>query len=107
VRPTPHRDDESLTCPPWCRRDHHADVPADDRLHQSSPEFVAAVLGEPRFGDEEPRPDSLVLRLVQRHGSATVWLEVASEEGGSLHLLVSAESARRLVGAVTALLAVL
>jgi len=80
----------------------------DDLLHQSDAWFALVVHGDPRFGvDEDPRPDRVVLRLVQRDHSASVWLEAASEEGRSLHLLVSAESARRLVAAMGAALAVL
>jgi hypothetical protein len=63
------------------------------------------VHGDPRFGaDDDPRPDTVVLRLAQRDGSAPVWLEASSEEGRALHLLVSAESARGLVRSMTALL---
>jgi hypothetical protein len=107
VRPTPQqRGDETMGCPHWCRRDHRPDDRADDRLHQSNPSFVAVVHGDPFFGrDDDAWTDAVVLRLAQRVGSPAVWLEASSEEGRSLHLLVSAESARRLAGAMTALLA--
>jgi hypothetical protein len=49
----------------------------------------------------------VVLRLAQRDGSTAVWLEATSEEGRSLHLLVSAESARRLAGAMVDVLSAL
>jgi hypothetical protein len=109
VRPTPHQHDgQGFQCPPWCRRDHHPDDRPDDLLHQSDPEFVAVIHGDPLFGpDHEAWPDSVVLRLAQRVDSTTVWLEATSEEGRSLRLLVTADSARRLAYAVTALLAVL
>jgi len=62
--------------------------------------------GDPRFGtDDDAHADDVVLRLVRRDGAASAWLEAASEEGRALHLLVSTESARRLVEAVTTLLA--
>src|SRR4051812_3821563 len=100
--------DEPPACPPWCRRDHHSGDPAEDRLHQSDPAFVAVVHGDPRFApDEGVRPDAVVLRLAQRHDSAAVWLEAASEEGSALRLLLSVESARRLADAMTTLLAAL
>lgn len=107
VRPTsPHRDDQRPACPQWCRRDHHRDDLADDLLHQSGPAFVALIHGDPRFApDEAARPETVVLRLAQRVGSTAVWLEASSEEGRSLHLLVSAESARRLARAMADLLA--
>jgi hypothetical protein len=105
-------------------------------LHQSSPEFVAMVHGDigldPRPDtrpDTRPEPgheprrdadrdadpdadpdawaDAVVLRLVQRGRSSTAWLEASSEEGRSLHFLISAESAGRLARAMTGLLEVL
>jgi hypothetical protein len=109
VRPTPQPPDgHASACPAWCRRDHRAGDGPDDLLHQSDPAHVAVVHGDPRFaGDEDPRADTVVLRLAQRSGSATVWLEASSEEGRSLHLLVSAESAHRMAGAMVALLGLL
>jgi hypothetical protein len=109
VRATPQRrDDDTHACPVWCRRDHRPGDHPDDLLHQSAPAQVAVVLGEPRFGpDERPRAETVVLRLAQRRGSAEIWLEASSEEGRSLHLLVSAESARRLAGAMVDLLSAL
>ena len=109
MRPTPQQhDDQALACPPWCRRDHHPDDRPDDLLHQSGPAFVAVIHGDPRFGpDDDAWPDRVVLRLAQRVGSTAVWLEASSEEGRSLHLLVTAESARRLADAMADLLAAL
>jgi hypothetical protein len=109
VRPTPQqRDGRASECPHWCRRDHRAGDRPDDLLHQSDPAFVAVIHGDSLFGpDDDARPDGVVLRLAQRVDSTTVWLEAASEEGRSLRLLVTAESARRLADAMAALLAVL
>ena len=100
-----HRDERTPACPPWCRRDHHPGDHPDDRLHHSAPAFVAVIHGDPRFGaDDDVRADTVVLRLARRDGSDEVWLEASSEEGRSLHLLVSADSARRLACAIAALL---
>ena len=109
MRPTPQpRDDDAPACPGWCRRDHHPGDHPDDLLHQSAPAHVPVVHGDPRFGpDEHPRADSVVLRLVQRVDSPAIWLEASSEEGRSLHLLTSAESARRLADAMVDLLSAL
>jgi hypothetical protein len=109
VRPTPPpRDDRAPTCPDWCRRDHDAGDGVDDLLHQSDPAHVAVVHGDPRFATRENAwPDAVVLRLAQRPGSTTVWLEASSEEGRALHVLVTAESAQRLAAAMIALLSVL
>ena len=105
MRPiTPQRDGRDPACPHWCRRDHHPDDHVDDRLHQSGPAFVAVVRGGPRLGEGHPRADDVVLRLAQQVGSTTVWLEASSEEGRSLHLLLTAESAGRLAAAIADLL---
>lgn len=109
MRPTsPRRDEPDLACPRWCRREHAPDARADDLLHQSRPAFTAVVHGDPLFarhGDEWT--DTVVLRLVQRVGSHGVWLDAASEEGRSLRLLVTAESAQRLATAMADLIALL
>jgi hypothetical protein len=69
---------------------------------------VAVTHGDPRFGSyDDAWPDRVVLRLAQRVGSTAIWFEASSEEGRSLHLLVSAESARRIADAMAELLAVL
>ena len=109
MRPTSqHRDGEAPGCPHWCRRDHHPDDQPDDRLHQSGPAFVAVIHGDPRFAaDDDAWTETVVLRLAQRIGTTAVWLEASSEEGRSLHLLVTAESARRLASAMTDLLTAL
>jgi hypothetical protein len=106
VQETPQRcGEDSMGCPRWCRRDHRPGDRTDDLLHQSSPAFVALVHGDPRFGpDQDAWADTVVLRLLQRVGSPGVWLEASSEEGPSLHLMVSAESAGRLAAAMTTLL---
>ena len=102
------RGGQDVACPHWCRRDHHRGDLPDDLIHQSSPAFTAVIHGDPRFGPgDDAWPDSVVLRLAQRAGSSAVWLQASSEEGRSVHLLVSAESARRLADAITDLLAVL
>ena len=129
MRKTPQlRGDGAGTCPTWCRRDHRPGGHAEDLLHQSRPAFVAVVHGEVGFGpprdtdpdtdrdadrdidrdiDRDSWADAVVLRLVQRARSSTVWLEASSEEGRSLHLLISAESAGRLAAAMAALVQVL
>jgi hypothetical protein len=102
------RDDGTDDCPAWCRRRHRAEDHVEDRLHQSDPIVVPVVLGDPRFGrDDGLRGESLVLRVVQGVDSALAWLEVVPEEGRSLQLLVTAESARRLLVAMDDLLRLL
>ncbi len=97
--------DDTAGCPAWCRRRHGPRDHADDRLHQSGAILVPVVQGDPRFGrDDAVRAETLVLRVVQRVDSPTAWLEVAPEEGRSPRLLVTTESARRLVEAMAELL---
>ena len=109
MRPSPQpHGDQAAACPAWCRREHHPRDHPDDLLHQSGPAEVAVVHGDPRFGpDEDARAETMVLRLIQRRDSPTIWLEGSSEEDRSLHLLVSAESARRLAVAMVDLLSTL
>lgn len=100
--------DETLRCPDWCRRTHAPSDHTDDRLHASGPVFVPVVSGDPRFGrDDGLGADALVLRVIQRPGSPTAWIEAVPEEGRSLHLLVTAESARRIADAMAELLTLL
>jgi hypothetical protein len=93
-------------CPPWCRRDHVATAHPDDRHHQSDAALVALVTGNPVLEpDEAAHPVSAVVRLVRRVGSDVTWLEVVSEEGSEVRLVVTTESARRLVATLQRTLA--
>jgi hypothetical protein len=55
--------------------------------------------------DEDARAVSVVVRLVRRLHSELTWVEVLAEESREVRLILTVESARRLVGAVEALLA--
>jgi hypothetical protein len=92
-------------CPLWCRRDHTEGDHPEDRHHQSPARLVAVVTGQPMLDpDDQARPVSAVIRLVRRQGSETTWLELVSEEGPEVRLVVTTESARRLVRDVQRLL---
>jgi hypothetical protein len=54
--------------------------------------------------DDRAHPVSVAARLVRRVGSDVTWLEVVSEEGREVRLVVTTESARRLVAVVSRLL---
>jgi hypothetical protein len=104
-----HRHDEPSapsTCPAWCRRRHAPDDHPGDRLHQSPPEY-AALVTSPR--SDEPYAATVAVsavgRLVQRIGSREVWVEVTGEEGREVRIVVTTESARRLLTVLEALLA--
>jgi hypothetical protein len=93
-------------CPGWCRRVHGEQDHPEDRPHQSMAVFVAAVTGRPTLEpDEDARAVSVVVRLVRRLHSELTWVEVLAEESREVRLILTVESARRLVGAVEALLA--
>jgi hypothetical protein len=97
IRPEPAGD----TCPAWCRRVHADGDHPDDRHHQSPAELVAVLTGNPALEpDDYAHPVSAVVRLVQRTGSDLTWLEVVSDEGPEVRLVVTTESARRLVATV-------
>jgi hypothetical protein len=102
IRPGPAPE----TCPPWCRRVHTDEDHLEDSHHQSAAALVAVVTGSPMFEpDDHARPASAVARLVRRAGSELTWVEVVSEEGPDLRLVVTAESARQLVTTLQHLLA--
>jgi hypothetical protein len=97
IRSDPTRD----TCPAWCLRDHSDGDHPDDRHHQSAAELVAVLIGNPMLEpDDYAYPISAVVRLVRRTGSDVTWLEVVSDEGPEVRLVVTTESAQRLVATI-------
>ena len=101
--PDPDPDD---SCPPWCRRAHAPGDHPDDRHHQSAAHLVPLVTGTPMLEpDEQARPVTAVVRLVRRTTSDVTWVEVVSDEGPDVRLVVTAESARRVVSTLQQVLA--
>jgi Domain of unknown function (DUF6907) len=106
------RHDESSApraCPVWCGRRHTPHDHPEDLLHQSPPRYAVLVTSPPSAGpDAAPGvvavATPVVGRLLQRTDSAEVWVEVAGEEDPGFRLAVTAESARRLVTVLDALL---
>jgi hypothetical protein len=100
--PGPHPTEP---CPPWCRHVHAVGDHPDDRHHRSRVHVLAVVTGHPTLEtDDHAEPVSLTVRLVRRVDSALTWLEVVSEEGPQVRLVLTAESARHLLVTVDALL---
>jgi uncharacterized protein DUF6907 len=96
--PTGHDPDSPDPCPSWCRRAHAAGDHPDDRHHHSRVLLVAVVTGHPTLEpDDRAHPASVAVRLVRRAGSTLTWLEVLSEEGQQVRLVLTAESARHLL----------
>jgi len=96
---------EHDACPRWCRRAHVAHDHPEDRHHQGRAVLVAAVTGHPTLEpDEDARAVSVAARLVRRTDSELTWIEILAEESHEVRLVVTVESARRLVAAAQSLL---
>jgi hypothetical protein len=92
-------------CPRWCRGRHAATDHPEDRHHRSRAHPVAVVTGHPPLEpDESAEAVSVTVGLLRRADSTLSWLEVVSEEGPAVRLVLTTESARRLLSAVGALL---
>ncbi|MFZ2015525.1 MAG: hypothetical protein WAV00_17035 [Nocardioides sp.] len=98
--------DRDPECPAWCRRAHHDRLHPDDQHHQSAVRRVGVVAGHPTLEpDDLAVPCPVVARLVRRTDSEQTWLELVSEEGGQVRLVVTLESALRLRAVLGELLA--
>jgi hypothetical protein len=96
-----HTDDAEAhrRCPPWCARDHRPGLHAEDQHHAGRSRRVAVVTGNPALDGEDLATAGAVLaRLVRRTDSEVTWLEVVSEEGRDVRMVVTSESAQRLIG---------
>jgi hypothetical protein len=95
-----HADDNNAThgCPPWCRRDHRPGLHPDDQHHASASRRVPLVTGNPALDrDDLAVADAVIVRLLRPTHSDVTWLEVVSEEGRSVRLISTVDSARRLL----------
>jgi hypothetical protein len=88
----------SHSCPPWCGRDHLPGLHPDDQHHASRARRVPVVTGDPALDpDDLAVAEAVVVRLVRRTDSDLTWLEVVSEEGRDVRMVIALESARRLI----------
>ena len=95
---------EHPQCPPWCGRDHPPGGHPDDQHHTSPSRRIALVTGDPALDpDDLAVAGAVVARLVQRTHSEVTWLEVVSEEGRSVRMVTTLDSARRLLAALESL----
>lgn len=102
-----HTDDTTASngCPPWCRRAHAPGLHPEDQHHASEPRRVALVTGVPALDpDDLAVTSAVVARLVRRTQSDVTWLEVVSEEGRDLRMVITLDSARRLLAVLHELL---
>ena len=84
-------------CPTWCRRDHDDRLHPDDQHHQSAARRVGAVTGRPALEpDDLAVPCPVLARLLRRTDSEQTWVELVSEEGREVRLVVTLESAVRI-----------
>jgi hypothetical protein len=95
-------------CPPWCRRSHHrGEVHADDQHHVSRPRRIAVVTGDPALEPEDLAvAGAVVARLIRRTRSDQTWVEVVSEEGRDVRMVLTVESAHRLLAVLQELVAI-
>jgi hypothetical protein len=104
-----HTDDAARRqeCPPWCERRHRPGVHADDQHHVSTPRRIALVTGDPALdSDDLAVGGAVVARLIRRTNSDLTWVEVVSEEGRDVRLVVTVDSARRLLAVLQELVAI-
>jgi len=98
--------DRDPTCPTWCRRAHDDRLHPDDQHHHGAVRRVGVVTGHPAL-----EPDDLavgcavVARLVRRTDSGLTWVELVSEEGRAVRLVVTLESALQVRAVLAELLA--
>jgi hypothetical protein len=84
-------------CPGWCRRDHAAPSHPDDQHHHSDVRRAVTVVGRPLLEpDDLAAPCVVLARLLRRTDSEQTWVELVSEEGREVRMVVTLESARRL-----------
>jgi len=89
--------ERSRPCPPWCRRSHEEQRHPEDRHHQSEARHASVVTGHPTLEpDDLATAATVVGRLVRRTDSAQTWVELVSEEGRLIRLVVTLGSAQRL-----------
>ncbi len=93
-----HDESEPVpACPTWCRRDHEARLHPDDQHHQSAAWRVGVLTGRPALDpDGLAAPCSVLARLLRRTDSDLTWVELVSEEGHDVRLVVTLESASRI-----------
>jgi hypothetical protein len=93
-----HDDSEpAQACPPWCRSLHHDRLHPDDQHHQSAVRRAGVVTGRPTLEpDDLAVPSAVLARLVRRTDSEQTWVELVSDEGREVRLVVTLESALRL-----------
>jgi hypothetical protein len=99
--------DPRQACPPWCGRDHRIGQHPDDQHHVSLPRRVAVVTGDSVLDpDDLAVADAVVARLVRGTHSDLTWLEVVSEEGRDVRMVLTVDSARRLLAVLEELVAI-
>jgi hypothetical protein len=103
-----HTEDarSSHACPAWCRRSHRPGAHPDDQHHTSRPRHAVLLTGDPVFDPDDLTTASAVVgRLVRRTHSDQTWVEILSEEGRDVRLVVTVDSARRLMSLLGQLVA--
>ena len=85
-------------CPPWCRREHHADDHPEDRRHQGCAQLVTVRIGSsPPLSTEDSRSVDVVVQVDRPVGSSEDWLRIESAESPDVRLALTVPSARELI----------
>lgn len=85
-------------CPDWCSREHADSDHVEDRIHQSEPRWIPAVVRRsPLFSSDGPgEPAELMAQALRRFDSQQTWVCVREPEGLSALPLLSVATAQRL-----------
>ncbi len=90
-------------CPPWCVVDHRGAHP-EDLIHQDAGVLVAAVVRPPGLA-RTGEPETLIVQRNRHLSESTEWIDIQSADEGSSRLVLSYESAERLLRALGTVLA--
>lgn len=87
-------------CPPWCQRDHHPDDHPEDRRHQGPGTAVRLEVATDAPARSETQVVETIAYADRPIDSATTWIRLEALESSDIRIVVTAESARALLGAL-------
>lgn len=89
-------------CPTWCVTEHRENDHPQDRFHDSHGIYLPAILGIPDETQADPAPEAVELLVVRsrRCGTNEDWVFIGEPDRPRQRLLLSAESAARLITAL-------
>lgn len=87
-----------LVCPAWCCIDHRGAHP-EDLIHQDAGTLVPAVVRPPGL-HQTGEADLLIIQRNRRLDDTHDWIDIQSAEEGTTRLVLSLESAERVLAAL-------